>query len=255
MDLLEKSNTGNRHPWEIARLEVAKSLINYQINDYKEKKILDLGCGDLFFIQKFSEDKPQTEFFAVDTAFNEEFIKNHKTNKIKIFRSLNDIPKQENLSFDIIFLMDVVEHIEDDLDFLKMLNKSSFVTEKTLVVITVPAYQTLFSQHDRFLGHYRRYTNSSIENVVKKAGFISLNKGYFFTSLLIPRTIEKLTEKIYDKKSFNGTGLTHWNKNQLITQTLKRLLLLDYKIGKLLKNLGINLPGLSNYIICKKPAS
>ncbi|PRX46302.1 class I SAM-dependent methyltransferase [Salegentibacter salegens] len=251
MDLLEKSKSGRRHPWELARYEVVKSLINTHIKNYSGKKILDLGCGDLFFLNKFSEDKTDTDFYAVDTAFDEEYIKSEGVvSHIKLFNSLSNLPN-EDLFFDIVFLMDVVEHIENDVTFLENLKNNSFITEKTIILITVPAYQKLFCYHDHFLGHYRRYTNSTIENVTKKAGFKTLTKGYFFTSLLLPRFIEVIKENAGKKNKIRGTRLTQWNKNNLTTQSIKKMLLFDFKIGQILKKIGINTPGLSNYLLCK----
>ena len=58
MDLLEKSETASRHPWELARLEVIKYLLKKEITDFKGKKVLDLGCGDLFFIRELAKEKP-----------------------------------------------------------------------------------------------------------------------------------------------------------------------------------------------------
>lgn len=253
MDLLEKSQSGRRHPWELARYEVVKSLIDIHIKNYSGKKILDLGCGDIFFLNKFSEDKPDADFYAVDTAFDEEYIESKEKSQIKLFNSLSNLPT-ENLVFDIVFLMDVVEHIENDVAFLKSIKNSPFITKQTIIFITVPAYQQLFCYHDHFLGHFRRYSNSSIENATKKAGFSTLDKGYFFSSLLLPRYIEVTKEKAGKRNKIKGTRLTQWNKNNLTTQTIKLMLLFDFKIGQLLKRFGIKTPGLSNYLLCKIPA-
>lgn len=252
MDLLEKSETASRHPWELARLEVVKYLLYKEISDFKGKKILDLGCGDLFFITEFAKDKPQSHFYAVDIAFSEEFIKAESKESLILSNSLDEIAERKNIVFDIIFLMDVVEHIEHDVGFLKNLIEGPHVSKETLLVITVPAFQELFSKHDVFLGHFRRYTNSSIENVVRSAGMKAVKKGYFFSSLLLPRILEKLMEnKDFNNKN-EGTGLTSWDKNIFITKSIKIVLLIDFQITYYLSQVGLKLPGLSNYILCKK---
>lgn len=253
MDLLEKSETGRRHPWELARLEVVKYLLDKEIKDFKEKKILDLGCGDLFFIREFAKDKPESDFYAVDTAFTQEFIEQESgKTPVVLSASLENLTARENVVFDIIFLMDVVEHIEQDVAFLSDLIKSSCVSGDTLFVITVPAFQKLFTDHDLFLGHYRRYTNSSIENAVNQAGMKSLKKGYFFSSLLLPRYLEKIIQNRKTKKEMEGTGLTSWNKNKFITKSLQTILLVDFRITYFFSRAGLKLPGLSNYLLCKK---
>lgn len=253
MDLIEKSDTNHRHPWELARFKVVKSIIDKHVDDYTGKNVLDLGCGDLYFLDKFSNNKPDAKFYAIDTAFNKSFINSSRNSPIKLYQSLENLPENENLIFDVVFLMDVIEHIENDIDFLISLVESRYVSVNTLFLITVPAYQSLFCNHDRFLGHYRRYTNSILESTIKKTGLVSLKKGYFFFSLLLPRFLEVFKEKKYTReKAISGTGLTYWNSNKFITNTIKNWLLLDFKISETIKKLGITAPGLSNYVLCKK---
>jgi hypothetical protein len=254
MDLIEKPDSSHRHPWELARFEVVKDIIDHKISDYENKNILDLGCGDLFFVESFSKNKKDTKFYAVDTAFDDDFLKNNGKENLRLFKSLRDLP-EENIIFDVIFLMDVIEHIENDYHFLSELVDSKFVDERTLFVITVPAFQSLFSSHDYFLKHYRRYTNKAIERLTLKSGMQTMEKGYFFFSLLLPRFAEVFLEKITGKKKQRqGTHLTNWPNNSLATKTIKDILVLDYKLQKLFRRTGIRLPGLSNYIVCKKPA-
>jgi len=64
---------------------------------------------------------------------------------------------------------DVVEHIENDVEFLKSIH--SFLEKDGLLYITVPAYNFLWSKDDISAGHYRRYTLKSIEKKLKEIGF------------------------------------------------------------------------------------
>ncbi len=225
------------------------------MKEYAGKKILDLGCGDLFFLKHFSKDKPETEFYAIDIAFDKDFIEAEKHSHIKLYDSLKKLPENNNLRFDLIILMDVVEHIENDINFLKHLIESPFVSSSTIFFITVPAYNKLFFSHDKFLGHFRRYSNRSIDNTTTEAGLRTIDKGYFFFSLLIPRLFQVWKEKLKGGKNvISGTGLTHWNKNKALTMILKSFLIFDFRIHKSFKAMGIRTPGLSNYIICKKHA-
>lgn len=252
MDLIEKSDSKSRHPWELARFEVVNDIVNQEIANFRDKNILDLGCGDLFFLTKFAESKPEANFYAVDTAFDDEFINQGKHQKINVFKSLEDLPK-ENLIFDVIFLMDVIEHIKKDFGFLRDLVLSDLVDGRTIFVITVPAFQGLFSSHDYFLKHFRRYNNRSIEELTRKSSLQTIEKGYFFFSLLLPRFAEVIVEKIKGRKNLRqGTDLTNWSSTSLVSKAIKNILLLDYKVQKLIKRTGVRLPGLSNYIVCKK---
>jgi hypothetical protein len=78
-------------------------------------------------------------------------------------------------------LFDVLEHIEHDLVFLKSLQAS--MQTAGLLVLTVPAYQTLWSQEDKDAQHFRRYTRASIGKVLVSAGFEPVYSTYIFSIL------------------------------------------------------------------------
>jgi 2-polyprenyl-3-methyl-5-hydroxy-6-metoxy-1,4-benzoquinol methylase len=100
----------------------------------------------------------------------------------------------------MFLMLDVLEHIKEPVSFLKDLKKNISLSPDSHVIITVPAFQFLFSKHDRFLGHYRRYTEKMLTEQLAEAGFALVESGYFFTSLLLPRALGVLVEKMLRKK-------------------------------------------------------
>lgn len=90
----------------------------------------------------------------------------------------------KSCSLSAIGLFDVLEHIEDDLSFLKSLK--NLMKDQGRIYITVPAYSFLWSGRDVFAGHYRRYTRKSICKVVECAGFNVEFSSYIFRFLPIP---------------------------------------------------------------------
>jgi 2-polyprenyl-3-methyl-5-hydroxy-6-metoxy-1,4-benzoquinol methylase len=78
-------------------------------------------------------------------------------------------------------LFDVLEHIEDDLSFLKQVE--SVLTNSGIVFITVPAFNNLWSQNDVNAQHYRRYTTTTFTKVAEAAGFKIIYATYFFRFL------------------------------------------------------------------------
>ncbi len=246
-----------RHPWELARLEVVYSLINDILTDKKSQplNILDLGCGDLFVSHGLSKKIPSGTFYAVDSAFTEEkieelsrFVSNHK---IFIFDSVDKIRLQDNIKFDLVLILDVLEHI-DDIHLMENVRNNPFIDDQTIFVVTVPAYQVLFCSRDHFLGHKRRYTNTSLKRSLNEAGFKVLKMNYFFFILLIPRMIRVLLEKITKPNFENDGGIGKWKGKKRNTSLFKRLLILDFKTTRLLYKMKIKIPGLSNYAICQK---
>lgn len=87
-------------------------------------------------------------------------------------------------TFPAVGLFDVVEHIENDVDFLASIRH--LMRPGGRVYLTVPAFQMLWSQEDTSAGHYRRYTARSLANVLKSAGFEIEYQTYFFFFLPLP---------------------------------------------------------------------
>jgi SAM-dependent methyltransferase len=81
-------------------------------------------------------------------------------------------------------LFDVLEHFEHDADLLSDIR--GLLTPDGRLYLTVPAYQSLFSDEDRLAGHFRRYTTGSLTRVLARAGFHIEYRSYFFAPLLLP---------------------------------------------------------------------
>ena len=254
MDIIEHQNKTNdrRHPWELARLEVVYSFINKHFTAESESNILDVGCGDTFVVSELQKRMPTSNFFAIDTAFSNEMINTFHQEGISLFQNIDNLESKIEKA-DLVLLMDVIEHIEDDKAFLIDLISKNYIKNDSLFLITVPAYQSLFSAHDVFLKHYRRYSRKQLINTLKSTGFEIIKSGNFFSSLLAPRVLALIKEKIVGRKE--AKGLAAWQGSEKQSKLLKETLLLDFKTTKAIQSLGIKLPGLSTYALCRKSVS
>lgn len=90
----------------------------------------------------------------------------------------------------VVAMLDVLEHIEDDVGALRTLHES--MEPGGRLVITVPAIQWLFSPWDTDLGHHRRYTRRSLQTVVQSSGFVVESTSYLFPELLPIVLLRKL---------------------------------------------------------------
>ena len=115
-----------------------------------------------------------------------------KEKKIKNLYSTLRIKKK---FYDLILLADVIEHVEQPKKLLKNLKK--FLKKDGYILITVPAYQFLFSRKDEVLGHYRRYNKELLKKEL--SGFKVENISYFNTFLCIPIIIMTLLNKFLKK--------------------------------------------------------
>ncbi len=100
-----------------------------------------------------------------------------------ICATLEDAGFKKN-SIGAIGLFDILEHIEDDVGFLRTINK--LLASNGRVYITVPAYKMLYSINDKQGGHYRRYSLTSLARELNSTGFEIDFQTYIFSLLPVP---------------------------------------------------------------------
>lgn len=248
MDILEyqKNTSGyqKRHPWEIARAKIIYYLIKKQGKHFKH--LLDTGSGDAYVLHNLYVKGVAQKYTAVDTAYNTEIIEkinpeNYEISFAEIF------PNKLNPAADMVLLLDVIEHCEDDAAILQQINQPSIAQDFTLL-ITVPAFQSVFSRHDELLLHYRRYSINSLKRLCISNKLKPEEEGYFFFSLLLIRYLQLFLEKLGLRKPDHS--IDNWKGSKWITSLYVSLLWLDFMIGRIFNKVGIRLPGLSAYCLC-----
>jgi len=244
-----------RHPWERARLQILEELLCIATKDrgLKNEIVVDIGCGDLFVAGKFAREWPETDFIGIDTAFDAKTLeilrKNIDVPNLHAYASMGDAFASLSRPASVILLNDVIEHVPDDVEFLRSIVSSGLFDADTRLLITVPAFQSLWTQHDVFLGHYRRYDRGLLRRQVGAAGLAVVNDGYFFLSLLPLRTMQVILERTgAHKKEEKGIG--DWRGGKTLGRLFRQMLLVDFRLGSLFGKTGLPLPGLSCYAIC-----
>ena len=259
MDLVEartrRFDAGTRHPWERARLELASRLIDRHVTLGPGAAVLDIGCGDAFVVGSLARRHPLARFYAVDRGFTDELIALYQERlavpNVSLFAHLDDVPLTQPAA--LVLLMDVVEHIADDRGFLYNLRDRPCIGLETRWLFTVPSYGWLFSDHDRFLGHHRRYSIRELHGLLSSARLAPLESGYWFASLLALRALQVVRERLFGAGKNTATDhLADWQGDERTTQRLTALLMLDGGLGLGLSSLGLRLPGLSSFAICRK---
>ncbi len=240
------------HPWETARLGFVERLLRKY--NPGAKKVLDIGCGNCFVASSLAK-KSQVQVAAVDRMFTPELtaqLREQLTGQqMEFFSSVEEV---RDTAFDTVMLLDVIEHIEnEETAFLELLN-SSKVMPGAVFIITVPAFSLLFSDHDRKLEHHRRYNVGQLCRLAGENGAEIIDYGYFFISLLFIRVLHIICEKLFcrEKNKF-VSAVGEWNKSPLVTSIVVFCLKTDTLITRCLRKLKIIIPGLSCYLVCRKP--
>lgn len=264
MDLIEAQQRGSRggarHPWELARLQLIELLIARHATLGPGASLLDVGCGDTFVVEQLASGYPHASFHAVDTAFTDEQVAWYRSRlavrNVSLSTSLDAASLPPGTRASIVLLMDVLEHVADDHEFLRSLLAHRAVGADAWVIVTVPAGQALFCSHDRVLGHYRRYSGAQLQGLLEGAGLTVVETAPFFASLVPLRAVQVLRERVLGSGDDEApTGLATWSRGDATTAAITRLLMADVKAASVLRRVGITLPGLSHFAVCRRPLS
>lgn len=183
MDVVEsaqlKTAQAFRHWYYRAKFHLIRSYLRQipSLND--QSRIADFGCGLGTFLT-YLEKKDifqASQMRGIDVAFSSPTQSLDGTVQI-----LPTWPT--DILFDLILMMDVLEHIEDDTSILN--EAARHLTPKGHIFITVPAFQWMFSAHDRFLGHYRRYTEHSLRTLIGRCGELEIVKVHYYYASIFP---------------------------------------------------------------------
>lgn len=248
MDLREIDGTNkNRHPWEVSRLKALRSLVK----DFacSGANVIDIGCGDGYVCGELFRGMKTASVTGVDINLGEGGLKRlRKAGDGVIY--LNKYPPQGRL-YDIVLLLDVVEHVKDDMEFLRDIAESRLGSAGR-VLMTAPAFQSLYGSHDRFLRHYRRYSLPELKALAESAGLAVLSGGYLFSLLLLPRYVSVRFGKIFNPGGSKSRGVGAWSHGAVMTWIAVKILDADNAVNLALCRLGVRLPGLTAWVICSK---
>jgi hypothetical protein len=151
-------------------------------------EVLDVGAGSGIFARQLLEADVCRRAVCVDPNYANERIERLEGKEIEFRRSIEDITQR------LILMIDVLEHVDDDGALLR-----SYVDRAPSgahVLLSVPAFQFLWSGHDAFLEHRRRYTRAQVEALVRCAGLEVVRSRYFF-AILFPLIV---LLRLYDRR-------------------------------------------------------
>ncbi len=206
----------------------------------KELKILDVGCSGGINI-KYLGEKGFENIFGIDTS--KQAIKSCKKKGIKNVSVVDGSKTHfKNKEFDIIIASDVLEHIKDDEKALSEWKR--ILKDEGKLILFVPAFNFLWSNHDNINRHFRRYSKKELIKIVKESGFGIIKASYWNFFVFLPSSFIKIFKKIFVEKSRDNLVKV----NPVINKMLLKMIYIE---NRLLNN--INLPfGVSVFIVGEK---
>ena len=136
------------------------------------RRILDIGAGSGFFSRHLLAETGAEAALCVDTGYAEERDAQAAGKPVLYRRDCGAT------DCDLVLMMDVLEHVDDDRGLLRLY--SGKVPAGAHFLVTVPAFPFLWSGHDVFLEHKRRYRLPGIEAAMRDAGLAVVRGAYFF---------------------------------------------------------------------------
>jgi SAM-dependent methyltransferase len=158
--------------WNIGRFKIIETFIRRYIQPASDAKLVDLGCGTggtTKWLQKFGAVKgvdgsPKALAYCRKRGLKDLTLSNMEKLRLPSNR------------FTAAFALDILEHVQDDAKSIGEIYR--ILTPGGRLLVTSPAYQWLWSEHDEVCHHQRRYTLSEMVAKLKSSGFVIKRSSY-----------------------------------------------------------------------------
>ena len=168
------------HWWFVARRDILENLIERVVRPPKDARILEIGCGtghNLAMLSKFGRVE------ATEMDKSARALASQRLGRDVMDAALPDLTAWPTDHFDLVALLDVLEHVPDDRSALAAIRDRLKPGGKLLV--TVPANKWMWSAHDLAHHHHRRYAKDELRRAARECDY-EVDLLSPFNSLLFP---------------------------------------------------------------------
>lgn len=211
MDLKELAVLGDRAPQHWYYRSKAAAMRRY-LGKETIRRVLDVGAGSGFFTKYLLQYTNICTGLCIDTGYSCDKDERHYGKPLQFRQTCGAVDT------DLVLFMDVLEHVADDRGLI--MEYAEKVPTGARFLITVPAFQQLWSDHDVFLEHHRRYNVNQLETVVRSAG-LEVEKSSYYFALVLPiagslRLLRSLVKKT-DRTPQSDLKPHAWPINELLS--------------------------------------
>jgi len=163
--------------WFKGKTDLIHTFMKKKFSGNKDLKILNIGAGtgdDLKILHQFGKN------YVIDIDANALSVIDNSLCEDKQQADACALP-YENDFFDVVISCDVFEHIEDHIKAISEVHR--VLKPNGILLFTVPAFQSIYSSHDKALDHFRRYSKKTIGEALSP---FSKKKFYFWNTIMFP---------------------------------------------------------------------
>ena len=168
-----------KHWWSLSRTHVLKQVIKSLVN--LDQSVLEVGCGRGVVVKGLRDFGIKCNGVEISNVQPISSMEEH----IITGKEASEIPNRDD--YDVILLLDVLEHISEPTIFLKKL--STDFPNVNRIIVTVPAREELWSNYDEHYGHFKRYTIEMLDFISHNIKWKIEKQSYFFHTLYFPAWI------------------------------------------------------------------
>jgi SAM-dependent methyltransferase len=204
--------------WYVARRKIILSFVTelLESSDHEagaRPRLLDYGCGTGINLVYFAR---LAEVYGVDVSVQAiDLCRQRGIKHVSLIEP--DQPLDAFGQFDLITMLDVLEHLADDRQALRQM--MPLLKPGAGLLVTVPAYEFLWSGEDYVSGHQRRYTRRSLAETFHSSGYSVVKLTYFNTLLFPLQVVTILWRRLFQPRSMYTTNLAPMPRrlNSLLT--------------------------------------
>ena len=182
--------------WHQTRYRIACSLLDRHARPSTELRLADIGCGTGGFLRHVRRRgvAHPVGFDSSETALRSLERSGITGYPIELEQPFS-LPEGP---YDVITALDVLEHLGNEHSFLQSIRQN--LKGDGMLLLTLPAHQSLFSDWDRRLHHFRRYSRRRIEALLKEHHFHTREASHFF-SFVMPLALVRRWTGRYDGRT------------------------------------------------------